>query len=84
MDPLQELRLAHIALHVIGDRGFVLGGGHAIELHRMGTRPSEDIDLFSADRGSPGEVADDVLDAFVTKALRSQSACALPTWCSCR
>jgi hypothetical protein len=32
MDPLQE-RLVHIALHIIGDRGFVLGGGHAIELH---------------------------------------------------
>jgi predicted nucleotidyltransferase component of viral defense system len=63
MDPLQE-RLAHIALHIIGDRGFVLGGGHAIELHCMGTRPSEDIDLFSADRGGPGEVAEDVLDAY--------------------
>ena len=63
MDPLQE-RLAHIALHVIGERGFVLGGGHAIELHRMSTRPSEDIDLFSAERGSPGAVADDVLNAY--------------------
>jgi hypothetical protein len=24
----------------------------------MGTRPSEDIDLFSAERGSPGAVAE--------------------------
>jgi hypothetical protein len=43
--------------------GFVLGG-HAIGLHHLGTRPSEDIDLFSADRSSPAEVADDVLDAY--------------------
>ena len=63
MDPLQE-RLACIALHVIGDRGFVLGGGHAIALHKMSARPSEDIDLFSAERGSPGAVAEDVLDAY--------------------
>ncbi len=26
-------------------RGFVLGGGHAIEIHGMGARPSEDIDV---------------------------------------
>jgi len=38
MDPLQE-RLTRIGLEVIGKRGFVLGGGHAIELHGMGTRP---------------------------------------------
>ena len=63
MDPLQE-QLARIGLQVIGRRGFVLGGGHAIELHGMGDRPSEDIDLFSAQRGSPTAVADDVLDAF--------------------
>jgi predicted nucleotidyltransferase component of viral defense system len=63
MDPLQE-RLAHVALHVIGDRGFVLGGGHAIELHHLSARPSEDIDLFSAERGSPDAVADDVLNAY--------------------
>ncbi|NYH81905.1 putative nucleotidyltransferase component of viral defense system [Actinopolymorpha cephalotaxi] len=42
----------------------MLGGGHAIELHHMGTRPSEDIDLFSTRRGSPGEVADEVMDSY--------------------
>lgn len=30
----------------------------------MGTRPSEDIDLFSAERGSPGAAADDVPNAY--------------------
>jgi hypothetical protein len=44
MDELQE-HLARIGLRVIAGRGFVLGGGHAIELHGMGTRPSEDVGL---------------------------------------
>jgi hypothetical protein len=48
MDAFQE-RLARIALDAVGDRGFVLGGGHAVELHGMSVRSSEDIDLFSAD-----------------------------------
>ncbi len=54
MDQLQE-RLARIGLEVLGGRGFVLGGGHAVELHGMASRLSEDIDLFSPVRGSPGE-----------------------------
>ncbi|NNH75907.1 nucleotidyl transferase AbiEii/AbiGii toxin family protein [Nocardia uniformis] len=63
MDPRQH-ELARIALHVVGNRGFVLGGGHAVALHGMGSRPSEDVDLFSDIRGTPGEVADDVISAF--------------------
>lgn len=63
MDPRQH-ELARIALQTVGRRGFVLGGGHAVVLHGMGTRPSEDVDLFSNVRGTPGEVADDVIAAF--------------------
>lgn len=63
MDPLQQ-QLARIALDTIGDRGFVLGGGHAVELHGMTNRLSEDIDLFSAQRGGPGEVGSLVVTAF--------------------
>ncbi|WP_344433799.1 hypothetical protein [Actinomadura bangladeshensis] len=48
-----QFRLVCIALDVVGDRGFVLGGGHAVQMHGMGARPSEDIDLFSSQRGSP-------------------------------
>lgn len=55
MDPLQE-RLAHLALQVIGDRGFVLGGGHAIELHGMGTRPSEGIDHSAPNEAAPARL----------------------------
>ncbi|MEV0366367.1 nucleotidyl transferase AbiEii/AbiGii toxin family protein [Nocardia fusca] len=63
MDPRQH-ELARIALQTVGRRGFVLGGGHAVMLHGMGTRPSEDVDLFSDVRGTPGEVADDVIASF--------------------
>lgn len=63
MDAFQA-RLARIALDAVGDRGFVLGGGHAVQLHGMAARPSEDIDLFSADRGRPAEVEADVVAAF--------------------
>jgi len=63
MDQLQE-RLARIGLEVLAGRGFVLGGGHAVELHGMASRMSEDIDLFSPVRGSPGEAAADLLAAY--------------------
>jgi hypothetical protein len=63
MDAFQE-QLARIALDAVGDRGFVLGGGHAVQLHGMAARPSEDIDLFGADRGGPAEVQTDVVAAF--------------------
>ncbi|MCP2287186.1 hypothetical protein APR11_003476 [Nocardia amikacinitolerans] len=35
----------------------------------MGTRPSEDVDLFSDVRGTPGDVADDVIGAFEAAGL---------------
>jgi len=63
MDAFQA-RLARIALGAVGNRGFVLGGGHAVQLHGMAERPSEDIDIFSADRGRPAEVEADVVAAF--------------------
>lgn len=63
MDELQE-HLARIGLRLIAGRGFVLGGGHAVELNGMGTRLSEDIDLFSPERGSPSVVADDLINGY--------------------
>ena len=63
MDPFQE-ELARIALDVVAGRGFVLGGGHAVQLHGMAARPSDDIDLFGLDRGRPAEVENDVVAAF--------------------
>lgn len=69
MDPLQE-RAARIGLDVAASRGFVLGGGHAIEVHGMGTRPSEDIDLFTAERGSPAAAADELIAAYEREGLQ--------------
>lgn len=63
MEPLQE-QLVRIGLSIAGERDFVLGGGHAVQMHGMGDRPSEDIDLFSPHRGSPIEVADQVVAAY--------------------
>lgn len=84
MDPLQE-RLTRIGLEVVGGRGFVLGGGHAIGLHGMGTRPSEDIDLFSSVRGTPAAVADDLIGAYRREgSWPSRSASAPATWCRWR
>jgi predicted nucleotidyltransferase component of viral defense system len=66
MDPLQE-RLARLGLEAIGDRGFALAGSHAVELHGMAARESEDIDLFSERRGSPDDVADDLIARYVNQ-----------------
>jgi hypothetical protein len=63
MDPLQE-HLTRVGLEAIGRRGFVLGGGHAIEMHGMGARPSEDIELFTTQRGNPDAVADDLIGSY--------------------
>ncbi|QKW39656.1 nucleotidyl transferase AbiEii/AbiGii toxin family protein [Actinomadura sp. NAK00032] len=68
MDRFQHW-LAHIALAVVGDRGFVLGGGHAVQMHGMAARPSEDIDLFSPQRGSPEQVADEIIAGYVREGL---------------
>lgn len=63
MDRLQE-RLARIGLEVAARHGFVLGGGHAVQLHGMGARPSEDIDLFAPRLGTPEQVEQAVVDAY--------------------
>ena len=69
MDRFQH-RLVCIALDVVGSRGFVLGGGHAVQLHGMGARPSDDVDLFCTRRGSPTEVAEDVIAGYERYGLR--------------
>ncbi|NVI86122.1 nucleotidyl transferase AbiEii/AbiGii toxin family protein [Actinomadura sp. BRA 177] len=73
MDRFQH-RLVGIALEIVGDRGFVLGGGHAVQMHGMGARPSEDIDLFSSRRGSPEQVADEVIAGYARQGLRVEVA----------
>lgn len=40
-------RLARIGLDATADYGFVLAGGYAIAANGIGSRPSEDVDLFT-------------------------------------
>jgi Nucleotidyl transferase AbiEii toxin, Type IV TA system len=69
IDPLQE-RLIRVGLEVVGNRGFVLGGGHAVQVHGMSVRPSEDVDLFSSERGGPGEVVEELIRQYEGKGLQ--------------
>jgi hypothetical protein len=41
-------RLAEIGLRVAARYGFALAGGYAVQAHGILTRPSEDVDLFTA------------------------------------
>jgi Nucleotidyl transferase AbiEii toxin, Type IV TA system len=47
-----------------------LGGGQALQIHGMGARPSEDVDPFCSRRGSPTEVAEDVISGYERHGLR--------------
>jgi hypothetical protein len=39
--------IATTALAVAGKYGLALAGGYAVHVHGMGSRPSEDVDLFA-------------------------------------
>jgi hypothetical protein len=45
---LGHQRLAEIGLRVAGRYGFALAGGYAVQAHGILSRPSEDVDLFTA------------------------------------
>lgn len=47
MDPLHRA-LAEIGLHAAARFGFALAGGYAVQAHQILSRPSEDVDLFTA------------------------------------
>jgi hypothetical protein len=51
-----QTEAARIALEAAADFGFVLAGGNAIAVHGIGSRPSEDIDLFT-NRAEPDAFA---------------------------
>lgn len=44
---LTHRQLIRIGLATLADRGFVLAGGYALAAHGVGSRPSEDVDLFT-------------------------------------
>jgi hypothetical protein len=48
VDELQE-RLVRLGLASLGEYGFALAGGYALQVHGLVARVSEDIDLCLAD-----------------------------------
>jgi hypothetical protein len=46
VDELQD-RLARIGLGSLGEYGFALAGGYALQAHGLVQRVSEDVDLFT-------------------------------------
>ena len=51
-----QAAVARIALAAAGSHGFALAGGNALVAHGIVQRPTEDVDLFSNEAGSPGAV----------------------------
>lgn len=65
-DDQVHLRLAEIGLRVAAHYGFALAGGYAVQAHGLLSRPSEDVDLFTAwERRSEFDAAvDAVVDGY--------------------
>jgi hypothetical protein len=63
VDPFQE-RVARIGLGVAGQFGFALAGGHAVQVHGLNQRPTEDVDLFTPEDGGPGRAVELVVAAY--------------------
>jgi hypothetical protein len=64
MKPEHE-RATRIALESVREQGFALAGGNALAHHGIGTRESDDIDLFSNQMNQDvGETANAARDAF--------------------
>lgn len=65
MDPA-HLKLAEIGLRVAGRYGFALAGGYAVQAHGILSRPSEDVDLFTAweRRGDFSAAVEAVIEAY--------------------
>ncbi|GAA2546319.1 hypothetical protein GCM10010435_14450 [Winogradskya consettensis] len=63
---LGHQRMAEIGLRVAGRFGFALAGGYAVQAHGILSRPSEDVDLFTAwDRREDFHAAvDAVIDGY--------------------
>lgn len=61
MDPFHE-RLARIGLEAIGDHGFCLAGGYAVQAHGFLDRQSDDVDLFGT-MAAASRFADVIRDA---------------------
>ena len=52
MDEFQD-RLVRVGLGVLGDYGFALAGGYALQAHQLVDRLSEDVDMFTNTQDLP-------------------------------
>jgi len=68
--------VAQVALSAAAAHGFALAGGNALVAHGLLSRPTEDVDLFTAQPGGPGRVLEPVMAAlegagFTVQVIRS-------------
>ncbi len=71
MDEFQD-RLVRIGLGVLGDYGFALAGGYALQAHQLVDRLSEDVDMFTNNQDPKrfGEAVVYLADAYRQEQLR--------------
>ena len=72
MKPEHE-RATRVALGALRDKGFALAGGNALAAHGIGSRESDDVDLFTNQMTlDAGAAVNDVQDAFQAAGYRTE------------
>jgi hypothetical protein len=71
-----KARVVELALAAAAGQGFALAGGNALAAHGLLSRPTEDVDLFTAQAGGPGHVLEAIQtalngDGFKVRLLRA-------------
>jgi hypothetical protein len=64
-----QAAVARVALRAAGEHGFALAGGNALAAHGIISRPTHDVDLFTAAAGAVAEAAGPVAEALAAAGL---------------
>jgi hypothetical protein len=64
-----QITVARLALRAAGEHGFALAGGNALAAHGIISRPTHDVDLFTAAPGAVSEAAGPVAAALAAAGL---------------
>jgi hypothetical protein len=64
-----QAAVARVALQAAGEHGFALAGGNALAAHGIISRPTHDVDLFTAAPGAVAEAAAPVASALAEAGL---------------